>query len=220
LAAISIRPATEADAPHVALCIQLAESQGTGAVSYARLFDLSDEETDTLLLGLAAEEADGQELTFENFLLIEVNGQVAGGCAAWIEAHDCPPSNSVKATLLTHYLRLERFRAAATKLQALNTIAIERKPGVLQIDSIAVFDGFRGQGLVAQLIEAQLRRFARSATEAQIICMDTNAAAIRAYQKAGFHLEAQTQCEDPHAVSLLTDILGGTGKRSFRKDLP
>ncbi|MBX3102751.1 MAG: GNAT family N-acetyltransferase [Bacteroidetes bacterium] len=214
----TIRPATEADASFIAWAVRTAEASGTEVISYQRLFGLSDAELDTLLLTLAAEEADGQELTYNTHRVVEVANRPVAACAAWIEAQDSPPSHLVRAQLLAYVLGNDRLQAAADKLRVLAEVAIARTPGALQLEAFGVLPEYRGQGFTAALIESHIRHYKAEhpgLALAEIILMSENTAAQRAYAKAGFHVVHHTHSDNP----LLLTLLPGAGKVLMQRRL-
>jgi GNAT superfamily N-acetyltransferase len=206
----SLRPATEADVPKLSQFVIAAESQGKGAAyaSYARLFDLSPGQLEGLLCELLSDDTGDCELSWVNFIVIsDTNGHSVGGCSAWIEPSGGLSSGAIKARLWHYALDAQRRELAARRLPLLAEIAIPRDANTLQLDCFCIEPAARGKGLIPQLIAAQRARFP-AVDVAQIQLMNTNLAALKAYQKAGFTISKQTQSTN----ALIVEWLGGTGR--------
>ncbi len=206
----SLRPATEADVAKLSQFVIAAESQGKGAAyaGYARLFDLSPGQLEGLLCELLSDDTGDCELSWVNFIVItDSNGELVGGCSGWVEPAGGLSSGAIKAQLWHYALDAQRRELAAKRLPLLSEISIARTANTLQLDCFCIEPSARGKGLVLQLIAAQRARFP-AVSVAQIQLMNTNLAALKAYQKAGFTIRKQTQSTNP----LIVDWLGGSGR--------
>lgn len=218
MSAFVFRKATPQDIPFIIECILAAEGGGTPLISYQQIFGLSEAELRDFFLQLVGEELEGNEFSYANFYIGEMGGSAAAACAAWVEGAEGVPASTAKAQMLAHYLGLARWRAAADKLKAVAGIDIPRQEGALQIDSIAVRPSYRGQGLLQALlihVMAQFKRKQPALRRAQILLMRENAAARRAYEKAGFMLASETQSADP----VVPTLVPGTGRLMMEKNL-
>jgi ribosomal protein S18 acetylase RimI-like enzyme len=205
------REATVHDAPFVAEAVVAAESSGTEVFSYARIFGLTLETMKAFLRQIAAEEAAGQDLTHNNYLIAEFRGKPVAACAGWVEAKNCAPSAMIKMQLLTHHLPPEVVAGAKSRLQKAATIHIERTPGALQLESFYVLPEFRGKNLPHKLINEHVKRHKLIFPDlklAQIVLMRENTQALKSYLKAGFEIAAETRSDDPE----ISQLLPGTGK--------
>jgi ribosomal protein S18 acetylase RimI-like enzyme len=214
----TVRPATEADAPTLARLIELADRSGGTRLSYQGLFELTDTEAQSLLQELAATDLEGQELTYPNFLLIEQQGQIAGGLAAWVEGADGLPSTLIKGQLLAHVLGAQRVLAAKDRIALLSEIELKRTEGALQLDSIAIFPDHQGQGLLRPLVEAAILRFKDNNAElrrAEIHLLIENERARKAYERLGFRKERESKSTKPE----LTSVVSGTGFLLLAREL-
>ncbi len=211
-----IRRATEADAPLVAQLIALADRSGGDRLSYQTLFDLSEADAHHLLLQLAELDELGQELCWPNFYLIEREGQVAGGLAAWVETAHGLSSAAARGQLLAFALGAERFLAAKSKLQLLERIDIPRAAHTLQLDSIAMLPAFQGQGLLRPLMQAAIAdqlMHHPSVHTAEIHLLENNHRARHAYEKLGFTEIKHTHSDDP----ALQALISGSGRVALKK---
>lgn len=201
-----IRPATEADASFVAYCILTAEASGTGVVSYERVFELSRAELVELLEEIAAEEIEGQELTWNNFMLIEFEGKPVGGCGHWVEADGCLPSGSIKAQIWSTVLGYERFKEASERLELVASLGIERKPGTIQIETCGILPEHRGRGLAALLFNTLIRQHKLekpSLDLAQLQVIGGNRRSHLCARKAGFTMTGEKTSDAPEISELL-----------------
>jgi ribosomal protein S18 acetylase RimI-like enzyme len=188
---IHIRHATPADAPFLAEYVMAAERGEHGPISYQQIFNLGDEALTHLLEQIAAEEIEGMELSHSNFLLLEPeNGSgPIGGCAGWIEAHECLPSSLLKAQTIGYFLGQAAMKEVREALDIVGLINIPRQPGALQLESFYIHPAFRGQGLLSRLIDTHIAQWqAQQPALAQIIALSTNYRAIKAYENCGFQV--------------------------------
>lgn len=215
---ILIRRATPADAPFVAQYVMEAERGDNGPISYQRIFKLSDEALTQLLEQIAAEEIDGMELSHSNFLLLEPeNGSgPIGGCASWLEAHECLPSSLLKAQTLGYFLGHVAMKEVREALDIVGLINIPRQPGALQLESFYIHPAYRGQGLLARLINAHIASWQpQHPALAQIIALNHNFRAIKAYANCGFEVVRALETDD----SRMYDYFSSPGKVLLEKQL-
>ena len=219
---LSFRHATTDDVPFIIECLLASEASGTDIISYQRIFGLSEVELRDFFLQLAQEEMPGNAFSYVNYWIAEApNGKKqvpVAGLAAWVEAEDEMLSNTQKAQALAYFLGIERWRAANDKMQKAASIDIERTVGSLQLDSIAVLPSYRGQGVLGHLITYVLqwhKTHKPNVTQAEIILMDDNVPARRAYEKAGFALLCATHSDDP----VVPTLLPGKGRLLMQRTL-
>jgi GNAT superfamily N-acetyltransferase len=202
-----------------ALCA--AEASGGPQLSFSTLFDLDRAEVEAHLATFLYENADDttHDFTPRAFIILEADGAPAATCAAWIEHPDPQESrNAVRAACWGHALGFDRLQHFRDRLELAAAIEIPRSAGCVQIDAVYVREAYRGQGLLALLIEAQLARFATAQPAppvAQIVLMLENTRARRAYEKLGFAFKRETGSDNP----LMPQILPGTGKLLLEKPL-
>ena len=183
------RNATKSDIPFLVDTTIEAEKSGTDILTYSTIFGLSEENTRKYMANMFAEEVDGCELSISSFLLAVVDDNVAAAVAAWIEGIEGIPSTVLKGNLLNYTLP----KAALEKAMSLNSIVrelhIEYINNTIQIGLVYVAKSFRGQNLVALLIDKQIENLLKINTKPSAVYVQVfgnNLKAIRAYQKANF----------------------------------
>ena len=183
------RNATKCDIPFLVDTTIEAEKSGTDILTYSTIFGLSEEKTRKYMAKMFAEEVDGCELSISSFLLAVVDDNVAAAVAAWIEGIEGIPSTVLKGNLLNYTLP----KAALEKAMSLNSIVrelhIEYINNTIQIGLVYVAKSFRGQNLVALLIDKQIENLLKINTKPSAVYVQVfgnNLKAIRAYQKANF----------------------------------
>ncbi|MCS7084572.1 MAG: hypothetical protein RMM53_02830 [Bacteroidia bacterium] len=207
----TFRAAGPEDAPFIAQAVAAAESSGTHVFSYARIFGVDDETMKSFLTQIAQEDAPGQDLTHNNYLIVEFRGKPVAACAGWVEAFNCAPSAHLKMQLFGHFLPPEIVAGAKARLEKVAQVHIERTPGALQLESFYVLPEFRGKNLPHKLINEHIKRFKLVFPDlkiAQIVLMRENTQALKSYLKAGFEIVAETRSDDPE----IPQLLSGTGK--------
>jgi len=211
-----IRRATENDVKRLVDFVIAAESAGTDCITYKQLFDLTDSELFKMLYEMIEDDSGEQELSFANFVVVEDAGRVCGGCSGWVEPLEGFSSGAIKAQMLVHFLGLERWKAATTRLEILQTVGIERDRGTIQLDYFGVDEDARGKGLVKKMIDFHLETLKNqhpTLLKAQIQLINSNQRALKAYQKAGFSFIKET--DNQHTD--IKKIVGGTGKILLEK---
>lgn len=214
--AVSCRAATPKDAEFLAEVLRMAEGGGSGKVTYQRLFDLTDEELHNFLLRAQQEELEGCEMGYPNYIIAMVEGEPAGACAAWIEGEIGMASNLIKANFIVEALGRDRWKAARDNLRTFSRVDIHREEGAMQLDSFAVMPNYKGYGITQKMIQEQRKRLKSlgyDPVKAQIIQTNTNIAARRAYEKAGFRFVRESASSDPELQRFLT----GNGKILLEK---
>lgn len=206
-----VRQATLEDLPFLIECIKAAESSGTGKVSYAQIFKLKESELVDLLTQLCEDDSGQFEHSYKSFYILLENGKYAAAASAWVEGDDGLPSGTLKAQYVSFILGFDRWREAANTLKKISEINIPREQGTLQLDGFHTVSELRGRGLVNLLIQGILDSFLTSRQDlkkAQIILMDRNLPAIRAYEKSGFERIRTTHSDE----AAIPEMLLGSGK--------
>jgi GNAT superfamily N-acetyltransferase len=208
---ITIRPATEADAPFLATVLQAAESSGAANSTYQCLFDIAPASIGELLCTIQSEELEGSELGWPNYLIAEAGGAAVAACAGWVEAAEEGPSAMIKASVLPHFVGADTWRASAEKLKIFSEVAIERRPGTIQLESFYVAPEWRGHGLAGRLIDAHIERLRAAHPEAdvaQIQFVAGNTPAQKAYEREGFRVVQESWTDNP----AIRRFIPGNGK--------
>ena len=185
------RKATPADLPFLIAAVKAAEKLGTASCTYEKLFLMSAAEVDALLNQALSIESGGYQLALSTFFVCTRDGVPVACCSSWIEAADGVPSGFKLAAVLCDLLGFEKWIDAKAELKALADATPPRTAGALQMETFYVEPSWRGQGLTARIIDSVVRHFDRCGTPAkfaEITMLEGNAEALRAYQKAGFHI--------------------------------
>ena len=186
---IAFRTAIEADADFITEAITEAEKSGTEIFSYARIFDLSNEQATALIKSAVLENIPGQELCLSGFIIAEIDGEPAGAVCSWIEAEDDIPSSVLKANILYYFLGKKATIQADKISEIIDPLFIPRDPGTLQIESVYVRNKYRGMGVSMELILEHIKQNisnGKKFSKVQVQLAETNKAAKSAYQKLGF----------------------------------
>jgi ribosomal protein S18 acetylase RimI-like enzyme len=177
-------PATESHIGVIKQIIDLAERSGSPFFPLQSLFDLDAEQTEALMEALIHES--GSYYCWKKFWLLQVGGEVVGGCAAWIEEAGFG-GDLIVTELVADLFGFFYIEKAAHRLNLLRALSLPREPGTLQLDSIAIFPSHQGQGLVQYLLENVMAFYCRQGIRnVQIQLVGANERAFRAYQKLGF----------------------------------
>jgi ribosomal protein S18 acetylase RimI-like enzyme len=203
---ITMRRATIQDSDLIIEAIIAAEKSNSDLLSYAAIFNISEEEVADLLKRALDEEIEGQEICASHFLIAEIDGKPAATCASWIEAKNSVSSGQLKANILFQLLGKEAWDRAAERLKAVSETNIERSEGAAQIESVYTKTEFRGRKLTSMLIDQHFRlhkeeKFAP--TKAQVILLKNNTSAANAYRKLGFEEVVERAGTSPLLQSLL-----------------
>ncbi len=120
-----IRKANTADIPFLSRAIREAEKGGTYVLSYCRIFGITEDELDKLLLDMLAEDLEGQEICISGFRIAEIDGQPVAAVCGWIEAESGMSSGMLKGSLLMQYMGADKIRYAEAARQVIQPL----KPG-------------------------------------------------------------------------------------------
>lgn len=213
------RKATPEDAPFLVETILGAERGDGGFVSYTRIFDLSEPELRQILTQIVVEDLDGQDLTYNGYVVAEQNGQFTGAFCAWIEADEPPlPSGILKISLLREFIPSEKFLAARLRLEIASDIAIPRTAGALQLENLYVQPPFRGKGLGRALTEKCIETHVSKRPElalVQVTTLDTFLTAQNIYTQCGFKAAKTVRAQN----SALQELYPGSARILFEKRL-
>ncbi|BCO26254.1 hypothetical protein MIZ03_1134 [Rhodoferax lithotrophicus] len=212
------RKAAPADLPFLIAAVKAAEKLGTASCTYEKLFLLSDAEVDALLNQALSIESDGYQLALSTFFVYTRGGVPVACCSAWIEAADGIPSGFKMAAVLSDLLGFEKWIDAKAAIKAFADATPKRTAGALQMETFYVEPSFRGQGITVQIIDSVIRSFSNvvmPAKIAEITMFEGNAEALRAYQKAGFHIHRKG---DP-GNALFRTLTGSAGFIQLHKTI-
>jgi len=214
----SFRKARSADIPFLVDTIIEAEKSGTDILTYTTIFGLSEIKTRECITSMLEEEVEGCELSVSSFLLAELDSEIVGSVAAWIEGSDGIPSTILKANLLNYTLPKDSLERASKLSPVVRDLHIENKPGTLQIGLVYVKQAARGRNLASAMIDRTILEHQDNhpgLSQVYIQVFENNMAAIRAYIKAGFFV-----CYSKTAsLSYTTDYMPHHCKVLMRKDI-
>lgn len=212
------RKATSSDLPFLIAAVKAAEKLGTASCTYEKLFLLSAAEVDALLNQALSIESGGYQLALSTFFVYTRGGVPVACCSSWIEAADGIPSGFKMAAVLSDLLGFEKWIDAKAAIKAFADAIPQRTVGALQMETFYVEPSCRGQGLTVRIIDSVIRRFdsvVTSAKIAEITMFEGNAEALRAYQKAGFHIHRKG---DP-GNALFRTLTGSAGFIQLHKTI-
>ncbi|MBT3208198.1 MAG: hypothetical protein HN704_03590 [Bacteroidetes bacterium] len=215
---ITYRKATIKDIDYIAEILVQAEKSDNEYSPMQIIFGLSSEEYFKLIKNVLEEEVPGSEYFYDNYVLVFVKNEFAGGIAVWIEGKGKKSSNFLKASLLSHYLGIEKWKESTNQLKLFATITHKRQSGILQIDSAFVVPKFQGNRLYHKLIQYGISLFLNDIVKikkAQIVSIIENVKSVKSLQKFGFKIVNEKQSDIPE----LNILLSGTGFYQFELDL-
>ena len=194
------------DIPFLIDTIVAAEKSGSDLFSYSTLFEMPEAEVRKLFTEILEEDVRGQELCYSDYLVGEVNGKFAGAVAAWIEGESGQHSAMIKATLLNYFFPKENMAKAQEKRKFLDKMHFDPDMGTLVIDIGLTLPEFRGQGILAKLMQEQTRlHLARrpDVKVSHIHVMKNNPVAFNIYRKLGYYTIREKTCDDPIVLQWL-----------------
>lgn len=203
---IVIRKAQDTDKDFLINAIIETEKSGSEMISYCRIFSISESDLRKLLGDILDEEVEGQELCISHFLIAEVDGEPAATVSAWIEKESGIASSILKSNILMYFLDAEVIRAAMPALTLMNEVSFNREEGALQIECVYTLEKYRGMGLAGSIIEEHIRVSRDAGSDlkkVQVILLENNAPAKRAYEKLGFEYIAARKCSDDAILNIL-----------------
>ena len=152
---------------------------------------------------------------FDNFLVAEVGGSLAGALCAFDATTGWAGSEAALAEA-TEPLGWDddQRKAFWTRGAYVFTCVMENLGEVWVIENVAVEPEFRGQGVAGRLLLAALEKGRRRGFKmAQVSFIIGNDSAERAYIKAGFHLDVESRHPDFEAA------VGAPGLKRFTRKL-
>ncbi len=202
----TIRKALEKDIPFLAEVVIAAEKGNSGTLSYATLFNFSEEKVKDLIISMFEEEIEGCEFSLENYLIVEHEGKPVASFGAWIEGLDGTASKILKSNLISFTFGKDAIEFLKSKQDIIKDILTEREPLTLQFEYLFVSKLHRGKKLGDMLIkehEAQAKLLYPELKKAQVQMFKNNANAIYVYERNGFKLEKSSQSNHPEVLDYL-----------------
>ena len=203
-----IRNATIQDIDFLVKTVIEAEKSGTEKLSYTTIFGLNEEQTFECIRKIFEEDYDGCELSISSFLVAEKDSEVIAAVSAWIEAKDGLNSNTIKGSLLAYILPTSAIEKAAKVSNLISQLYIDNENGILQIGVAYVLPQHRGKKLVQSLINEHIKKYFgvdEDFKEVQVQVFANNISAIMAYEKLGFKIFKEVECNSSEILNYLPD---------------
>ena len=156
-----LRKATLSDIRFLTEAVIAAEKSNSDKLSFATLFNVSEDKARQLIMSMFGEEIEGCELSIDSFLIAEYDGLPVATFGAWIEGfEDNQPSKILKSNLIGFTFGAEAVSFLKTKSHTIKDLITEREPMALQFEYLYVDDAHRGKNL-SNLIIQKLEENAR-----------------------------------------------------------
>lgn len=181
-----IRKAQIIDIPFLVRAVWLSEMTGYELYSYRDIFNLSEQEFIAKFSEILKTETPGHNLTYHDFWVYTVNDTPAGAFSLYLEGTNGNSAHLATGVLMEHFSR-EELTKGFQKLAAFKSIQFSKTKNTYQLDSVAVFPEFRGQGIFGKMLTSVFEHISpgqHPATEIQVWV--GNNTAIQVYQKNGF----------------------------------
>ena len=202
-----IRKATFPDIPFLTEAVIAAEKSNSDKLSYATLFNFSEDKARELIVSMFEEEIEGCELSFDSFLIAEYEGVPIATFGAWIEGFDGnPPSQLLKSNLIGFTFGTEAVAFLKAKSHVVKDLVTAREPLALQFEYLYVDPAHRGKSLSNLIIgkhEENARAEYPELKKAQVQLYGNNANAIKVYENNGFTRAASYHSEAPEVLNYL-----------------
>jgi GNAT superfamily N-acetyltransferase len=203
-----IRKAIEKDIPFLADVVIAAEKSNSDKLSYATLFNISEEKARQNIISMFEEEIEGCEFSFDSFLIAEYNGEPVASFGGWIEGQneDGVPSKILKSNLISYTFGKDCIQYLTAKSPIIKDILTEREPNTLQFEYLFVSDAHRGQKLSDRIIEAHEQKAKALYPElkkAQVQLYSNNTNAVRVYERNGFKIAQSLQSQHDEILDYL-----------------
>ena len=130
----SIRRALEKDIPFLADVVIAAEKGNSETLSYATLFNFSEEKVKDLIIAMFEEEIEGCEFSVDSYLIVEHEGKPVASFSAWIEGLDGTASKILKSNLISYTFGKEAIEFLISKQDIIKDILTEREELTLQFE--------------------------------------------------------------------------------------
>ena len=216
----SLRPAKISDIKFLSKVIIEAEKSGTDKIGLANVFNLTENELKEYLIQMLDEEVEGCELSYNSFVLAELNDHPVAAFCGWIESEneDNQPSAILKSNLIGFVLPKEKLNEIKKSQYIIKDIQIEREPHTHQLEYAFVDADHRGKGLTLKIID-ELLKIAKNKNpnlkKSQVQVFAENKAAIKVYERAGYYEVERKKSNNP----LIEEYLPGKVKLVLEKKL-
>lgn len=153
MAEYSIRQAAEKDIPFLAKAIIAAEKGRSDKLSYATLFNVTEQRVQELMIQMLEEDIDGCEFSVSSYCVVDYEGTPVASSASWIENFEGNmPSSILKSNLILHTFDNDSIEFFKTRSHIVKDIVIEREPLSLQLEYLYIAPDHIGKGLDGMMI--------------------------------------------------------------------
>lgn len=203
---VRLRKATVNDCAFIAKLIFLAESTGAEITSYEKMFGKPASELIPVFEKMVNNPSKGHPLTYDSYLIAEVDGVPAGGLSVYVEG-EYGDSNHLMTGALMYAFPRDEVQRAFKFLAENKDVQIEKRVGNLQLDCVGTFNEFSGLGIFSKLlgfVEDEYRQ--KGVSKAEIQVWKKNEHAIHVYEKKGYRIFAEKLCAtDPSNGKVLME---------------
>lgn len=207
---IQIRNACNSDIEFVIETIIQAEKGTGGIISYCKLFNISEDKFRFVLRQIIAEGINNFEFSLCNFKIAEIEGVQVGAYGAWLENEGGIPSGMLKISAFKSFLGKEHMAMYKLAAPVSDEIAIRRKPGTIQFESIFIKEEFRGKRIGNLLVQGLLDELTKkhpTVEVAQVQVIKQNSVSLQAHLGYGFSISEEKTALNP---KILTFYSGNT----------
>ncbi|HEX3007269.1 MAG TPA: GNAT family N-acetyltransferase [Bacteroidales bacterium] len=208
-----IRKATLNDVDFIVQTIVEAEKSGSNTFSYARIFNLAEEEVKLILRNMLLEEIDGCEFSISSYLVAEWGGQLVAAVGALIENEEHEAA-FVKKNLLSYFIPKESLKHALCVSSIISELMIDHEENVLSLIAAFVVPEHRGNKLFGALVNEHIRLHP-DYNEVALQVMSNNIYAIRSYEQQGLKEVFRKTSSDKRIL----DFLSATEKIYMKKSI-
>jgi ribosomal protein S18 acetylase RimI-like enzyme len=203
---VKIRKATAQDCRFIAELIFLAESTGAEITSYEKMFGKPASELIPTFEKMLNNPSKGHPLTFESYVIAEVDGKLAGGLSAYTEGEHGDSNHMMTGALMYAFDRQE-VQQAFKFLAENKDVQMDKRKGNLQLDCVGTFSEFAGLGIFSSLLNYVEEEFKSQGGEtAEIQVWKKNEHAVHVYEKKGYRIFAEKLCvNDPSNGKVLME---------------
>jgi len=192
-----IRPASEPDLPFLIWTMRTAATSHLGRCLWDVLLGLESDDTDAAL-SAAAVSARPHWCHLRRFWIAELNGQPAGALSAYDPATEGSAvlEEALAATAPILSLDDAALGSVLQRGAGLRDCTPADYPAAWGIENVAVIEQGRGTGIVDHLLDHALRLGRdRGYEQAQVLCLNGNLRAQRAWERQGFKVRADYRDE-------------------------
>ena len=185
-----IRPATLEDIDFVVTTIIEAEKSSTDKIGPANYFEISEDDYRKYLIQMLEEEIDGCEISINNFVVAEFEGEIVAARGGWLEGDNEEGSSSsmIKSNLFAYFLPKENLMKGLSKYDIVKGLMIEREMGSYQLEYSYTKPEFRGYHIMAMLDAYHIKKAKeKGAKKIQVHVSKENTKALKARERSGFH---------------------------------